>query len=125
MVRLPFDPAIRPLYDLLEVALHPSRWDAFPQAVLEALALGLPVVASDATGNAEIIRPGVDGLLVAPTDPAAWAAALDRLLGDPALAARLGASGRRRAREDFAVDRMLDRTLAVYHAVLAERALRR
>lgn len=125
VVRLPFEPAIRPLYDLLELALHPSRWDAFPQAVLEALALGLPVVASDATGNAEIIRHEADGLLVAPTDPAAWAAAIDHLLGDPALAARLGAAGRRRAREDFSLDRMLDRTLAVYHAVLAERALRR
>ncbi len=118
VVRLPFIPAIRPLYELLEVALHPSRHDALPQAVLEAMALGKPVIASDASGNAEIIHHGVDGLLAAPTDPSAWASALERVLQDGALAARLGAAGRRRAREDFAFDLMLDRTLAVYHAVL-------
>jgi glycosyltransferase involved in cell wall biosynthesis len=122
VVRLPFDPAIRPLYDLLELVLHPSRRDALPQAVLEALALEKPVIASDATGNAEIVRHEVDGLLVPPDDPVAWAAAIDRLLGDPALAARLGASGRRRAREDFAFARTIDRTLAVYREVIAARA---
>lgn len=118
VVRLPFDPAIRPLYELLEVALHPSRFDAFPQAVLEALALGKPVIASRASGNAVIIRDGIDGLLVDPLDPREWAAALDRVLGDPALAARLAASGARRAREDFPFDRVLDRTLALYRELV-------
>jgi glycosyltransferase involved in cell wall biosynthesis len=119
VVRLPFDPEIRPLYELLDLVLHPSRWDALPQAVLEALALEKPVIASHATGNAEIIRQEVDGLLVTPDDPAAWAAAIDRLLGDDALAGRLAASGRRRARDDFPFSRTIDRTLAVYRSVLA------
>jgi glycosyltransferase involved in cell wall biosynthesis len=121
VTRLPFDPAIRPLYDLLELVLHPSRWDALPQAVLEALALEKPVIASDATGNAEILRHEVDGLLVSPEDPAAWARAVDRLLEDPALAARLAASGKRRAREDFPFERTIDRTLAVYRDVLGRK----
>ena len=119
VVRLPFLPEIRPLYDLLEVALHPSRWDAFPQAVLEAMALGKPVIASNATGNAVIIQNEVNGLLVAPTDPAAWAAALDRVLTDTALAARLGAAAVRRSRDDFPLQRTIDRTIAVYREALA------
>lgn len=118
VVRLPFRPDVRPLYDLVELALHPSRWDALPQAVLEAMALGMPVIASDATGNAVILRDGLDGLLVHPTDPAAWALAIDRVLGDPALATRLGAAARRRARGDFPFSRTLDQTIALYHDVL-------
>jgi glycosyltransferase involved in cell wall biosynthesis len=118
VVRLPFRPDIRPLYDLIELALHPSRWDALPQAVLEAMALGKPVIASDASGNAVILRDGLDGLLVPPTDPAAWARAIDRVLGDPALAARLGAEARRRARGGFPFSRTLDQTIALYHDVL-------
>lgn len=118
VVRLPFLPDVRPLYDLIELALHPSRWDALPQAVLEAMALGKPVIASDASGNAVILRDGLDGLLVPPTDPAAWALAIDRVLGDPSLAARLGAEARRRARGGFPFSRTLDQTIALYHDVL-------
>lgn len=121
VVRLPFDPAIRPLYDLVEVALHPSRWDALPQAVLEAMALGKPVIASRATGNAVIIRDGVDGLLVEPMNPTAWATAIDRVLRDPLLAAGLGAAARRRARGDFPFTRTIDRTLALFATLCAVR----
>jgi glycosyltransferase involved in cell wall biosynthesis len=119
VVRLPFDPSIRPLYDLLEIALHPSRFDAFPQAVLEAMALGKPVIASNATGNAIIVQNEVSGLLVEPDDPAAWAKALERVLGDAPLAERLGAAAIRRAREDFPFERTIDQTLALYREVLA------
>ncbi|HSB54177.1 MAG TPA: glycosyltransferase family 4 protein [Gemmatimonadales bacterium] len=118
VVRLPFDPEVRPLYDLLEVALHPSRWDALPQAVLEAMALGKPVIASRATGNEVIIRHGLDGLLAAPDDPSDWARQLESLLADPQLAARLGAAACRRAREDFSLEEMFDRTLAVYRSLV-------
>ena len=114
VVRLPFLPDIRPLYDLLEVALHPSRWDALPQAVLEAMALGKPVLASRATGHEVLIEHGVDGLLLPPTDPRAWGAALDQLLGDPALAARLGAAAREHARTRFPFTRTVDQTVALY-----------
>jgi phosphatidyl-myo-inositol dimannoside synthase len=120
VVRLPFEPAIRPLYDLLEVALHPSRWDALPQAVLEAMALGKPVIASRATGHEVLIRDEVDGLLVSPDDPMAWAAALDRVLGDAALADRLGREARPRAREGFPLERTIEETVRVYRTVLEE-----
>jgi len=117
VVRLPFRYDTRPLYELADLVLHPSRWDALPQAVLEAMALGKPVVASAATGNAVIIRDGVDGLLVAPTDRAAWASGVDRVLSDAGLAGRLGAEARRRAREDFRFDVTVERTLALYREV--------
>lgn len=119
VVRLPFLSDVRPLYDLVEVVLHPSRWDALPQAALEAMALGKPVIASRATGNAVIITNEQDGLLVEPGDPDAWASALERLFADPALAARLGAAARRRAREDFPLERTIARTIALYHECLA------
>jgi glycosyltransferase involved in cell wall biosynthesis len=54
--------------------------------------------------------------------PAAWAAAIERLLADPILAARLGAAARVRAREGFPFDRTIDRTLALYRAILHRRA---
>jgi glycosyltransferase involved in cell wall biosynthesis len=118
VVRLPFLSDVRPLYELVEVVLHPSRWDALPQAVLEAMALGKPVIASRATGNAVIITDEQDGLLVEPSEPDAWARALERLLGNPALAARLGAAARRRAREDFPLEQTITRTVALYHECL-------
>jgi glycosyltransferase involved in cell wall biosynthesis len=118
VVRLPFRYDTRPLYDLAELVLHPSRWDALPQAVLEAMALGKAVIASDATGNAEIIRDGVSGLLVPPADRVAWAAAMDQVLTDAALAARLGEAARRRAREDFRLEQTVDRTIALYRDVV-------
>jgi glycosyltransferase involved in cell wall biosynthesis len=118
VVRLPFLPDVRPLYDLLEVVLHPSRWDAFPQAVLEAMALGKPLIGSNATGNAVIVQDGIDGILVPSTELAAWAEAIDRLLTDRELAGRLGRAAIRRAREDFPFSRTIDRTLACYHEVL-------
>ena len=117
VVRLPFLPDIRPLYNLLDVVLHPSRWDAMPQAVLEAMALGKPVLASHATGNAVLIEHGVSGLLLPPTDPRAWATALDQVLADPMLAARLGAAAREHARTRFPVARTIEQTVALYRAV--------
>ena len=87
VVMLPFIPDVRPLYELLELVLLPSRMEGFSQALLEAMALGKPVIASAAAGNLDLVAAGVDGLLVSPSDPAAWAGAIERVLGDPAWAA--------------------------------------
>ena len=117
-VCLPFTSEVRPLYELLEVVLLPSRIEGLSQSLLEAMALGKPVIASAAAGNLDLIRHETDGLLVPPLDPAAWAAAIDRVLGDPALAARLGGAATRTARETFALERTVERTLALYREVV-------
>jgi glycosyltransferase involved in cell wall biosynthesis len=72
--------------------------EPFGQVVLEGMAAGLPVVAADAGGPAELITNDVDGLLVAPGDAAALAAALERLTTDPELRQRLGEAARERSR---------------------------
>jgi phosphatidylinositol alpha-mannosyltransferase len=71
--------------------------ESFGVVLVEAMAAGLPVVASDIPGYDEVVRDGVDGLLVPPRNPAALAAAAGRLLNDPALAERLVTAGRDRA----------------------------
>lgn len=81
-----------------EVFLAPNTGgESFGVVLVEAMAAGLPVVASDIAGYREVVRHEEEGLLVTPGDPKALAEAVARLLGDPGLAARLGAAGRRRA----------------------------
>ena len=82
-----------------------SRSEGFPVAVLEAMAAGLPVVATDVGGVAEAVEHGETGLLVPAADSEALARALERLVADGALRRRLGAAGRARARSLFDVER--------------------
>lgn len=117
VVCLPFGPSVRPLYELLELVLLPSRIEGLSQALLEAMALGKPAIASAAGGNLDLIEDGVDGLLVRPYDAGAWAAAINRVLGDAALASRLGGAGRHTARVTFSLERTVERTLALYQAL--------
>lgn len=118
VVTVPYIAEIRPLYELLELVLLPSRMEGFSQALLEAMALGKPVVASAAAGNLDLVTDGSDGLLIPPSDPAAWAAALERLLGDAELCRRLGEAASRTARETYALERTVERTAEVYQDVL-------
>lgn len=89
-------------------------------SVREAMALRRAVVASDVGGNSELVVDGEVGLLVPPRDVGALAAALDRLLADPELRARLGAAARRRVVEHFSTGHRLDRLEALYRHLLAE-----
>jgi glycosyltransferase involved in cell wall biosynthesis len=94
-----------------DVLVHPARWEGFGLALLEAMLCGLPVVATSVSSIPEIVADGETGLLVPPDDPAALRAALERVLADPA---GLGEAGRRRARQEFSVERMARRTVDVY-----------
>lgn len=125
VVCVPFTSDIRPLYDLLEVVLLPSRIEGLSQSLLEAMALGKPVIASQAAGNVDLVAPEVSGLLVPPLDARAWAAAIDRVLEDPDLALRLGTAARRTARETFSLDLTVERTLRLYQSLVAPPALAR
>lgn len=100
----------------VHVAVLPSYHEGVPRFLLEAAASGLPLVASDIPGCRMVVEPGVNGLLVPPRDPAALAAALERLLRDPALRAAMG-----RASRAIAVERFDQRTiLARYESLYKE-----
>lgn len=90
--------ALRACHSHADLFCAPSLGrESFGMVLLEAMAAGVPVIASDIDGYAEVVEPGVDGLLVSPGDPAALAGAMDYLLGDPALRLRLVRAGRRKA----------------------------
>ncbi len=95
-----------------------AGWEGMGLSILEAMAAGLPVVASRVGGIPEAVVDGETGILVPPGSPAALARALEAVLGDPALGARMGASGRARAEVRFTLPRMVAETLAVYERVL-------
>ncbi|WP_337176623.1 glycosyltransferase family 4 protein [Paludisphaera sp.] len=103
----------------------PSRYENLPNTVLEGSAFGAPMVASDAGGIPEIVQDGESALLVPPGDPDALACALDRLLDDPSLAARLGAAAADRAWREFRPDAIITRTLEFYADVIARHAASR
>ena len=97
-----------------DVFAFPSRFEGLCLAVIEAQAAGVPVVATPVGGIRETVVDGETGLLVPVGDPAALAEAVGRLLGDPALAVRLAAEARRRVRDRYSVERMVEETLRLY-----------
>jgi L-malate glycosyltransferase len=108
----------RALTGLLDVLVVPSLTEGSPLIVLEAMAAGVPVVASAVGGIPDQVRHGVEGILVPPDDPDALAGALGALLGDPAHAHRLGEAGRRRTENEFSHEALVRRIEAVYRAAL-------
>ena len=91
--------------------------ESFGLVLVEAMAAGVPVVATDIPGYREVVRNGVDGLLVRPNDPGALSDAVRRVLSEPELASALAAAGRARAPE-FAWDAVVPRLEAVYGRAL-------
>lgn len=100
------------------LAVPSTRPEPLGLVALEGAAAGLPVVASRHGGVAEVVRDGETGLLVAPGDPVALAAALRRLRGEPALAERLGSAAAEDVRVRFSRERMLADVQAVYDRLL-------
>jgi glycosyltransferase involved in cell wall biosynthesis len=112
------------LVGLMEVLVVPSVTEGSPLIVLEAMATGVPVVASAVGGIPDQIRHDKEGLLVPPGDTGALGEALLNLLRDPALARRLGEAGRRRATSEFAHPTMVRRIEDVYRDALGRPASR-
>jgi phosphatidylinositol alpha-mannosyltransferase len=108
-------------YGAADVFVAPATGqESFGYILVEAMAAGVPVVASDIAGYREVVRSGIEGLLVPPGDPKALAEAVSRVLSDPILAARLSEAGRTRA-AGFGWDRVVPRIEAVYRRVLDTR----
>ncbi len=105
------------LFREADVFVLPTRGECFAQVIPEAMASGLPIVATGVAGIPEMVRPGVNGFLVPPSDPAALAAALDRLAADPGLRAELGAASLAIARREHDAMANADRILALLQDV--------
>ena len=111
------------LYALMTVLALPSHREGLPRAPMEASAMGVPTVATAIRGCREVVRPDENGFLVPLGDPGALAGALDRILTDPALAARLGARARELAVTEFDEQIMFRRVAAAYRRLLAAKGL--
>jgi glycosyltransferase involved in cell wall biosynthesis len=116
---LPFDGRVEPYLRALDAFVLPSLWEGLPLAVLEAMWLCLPVVATAVNGTPEAVADGVTGTLVPPADAAALAEAMSALASDPAARQRMGAAGREAAERRFGVTEMVERVLSVYRGATA------
>lgn len=101
-----------------DIAVLPSAAEGMPNAVLEYMAAGLPVVASAVGGNLEVIADGQTGLLVPPGDSVALGRALSRLLADDVLALRLARKGRELVEQRFSFERLTREVGALYEELL-------
>jgi glycosyltransferase involved in cell wall biosynthesis len=102
------------------VVLPTSYREGVPRSLIEGAAAGLPIVTTDAPGCREVVEDGVNGILVPVRDGAALAAAIRKLVLDPALAARMGAASRQKALAQFDERIVLANTLAVYRELVPE-----
>ncbi len=114
------DGELAALYRSADIFVLPAsaRSEAFGIVLLEAMAAGLPCVTTElGTGTSYVVRDGVTGLVVPARTPPALAEALNRLLADEALRARMGEAGQARARREFRQETMVERVEAVYQSV--------
>ncbi|MDW5267507.1 MULTISPECIES: glycosyltransferase family 4 protein [Acidobacteriaceae] len=104
-----------------DIFVLPSRSEGFSNAIVEAMAASLPVVATNVGGNAEAVQHGVSGFIVPAEDPDALAAAITQLLADPVKAKGMGIAGRQRVAEKFTTEAMMLQTTATYRKLLTQR----
>jgi sugar transferase (PEP-CTERM/EpsH1 system associated) len=105
----------------LDLFVLPSLAEGISNTILEAMASGLPVVATRVGGNPELVVEGVTGMLVPPADPAAQAEVIRGYVVNPNNLTRHGRAGRTRAEKHFSIEAMVDGYIGVYEAVLRDR----
>jgi len=105
-----------------QISLLVSNWEGFPLSILEAMRAGLPVVASRVGGVAEAVDDGTTGYVVPQGQSEMLRDKIERLIASPTLRVQLGRNGRRRYEQHFTLDRLVAKTLTVYHNVLAGRS---
>lgn len=110
------------LLETADIFAFPPRWDeGQPLVALEVMSAGLPLVVTSSGGLTETVRDGVDAIIVPKHDPEAIAAAITRLLKDPALRAAMGAAGRERYEAEYTIDRWGSRMLEAFEVALEMR----
>ena len=103
------------------LAVLPSRWEGMPNALLEAMACGLPCVATRVSGSEDIIQHGVNGLLVGSEDYRGMAQALLTLLRDPLLAQKYGQAARETVERHYSLEQIMDRYVELYQRMTKHR----
>jgi glycosyltransferase involved in cell wall biosynthesis len=111
-------PDVPAILQTCDVLVRPSLLEGMPLTVLEAMACGLPVVATPVSGTAELVRHGENGLLVRPADPASLARAILRLMENEPLREAQGRKARRLVEDGYSWDAVAEKTLAVYRELL-------
>jgi glycosyltransferase involved in cell wall biosynthesis len=111
------------LLPALDVLVQPSLHEGLPNAILEAMAARLPVVATAVGGTPEVVVDGVTGMLVPPRDPQALAAAVTALLRDPDLRRKMGRAGREQVERRFSIEETVRRTEELYATLLQDKGV--
>ena len=107
-------------YSGLDLFVMPSLWEGMPVALLEALSYGLPVVATAVSGIPEVVRDGVEGLLVAPANPQQIATGMLELLGNPQKRLEMGGQGRARIENEYSREKMVAAYANLYREMVKE-----
>ncbi len=109
---------VEKIYPLMDVYVQPSVSEGFGLSLLEAMASGVPIVATKTGGIPEVVVDGKTGILVPPRNPLALSKAMEDLLSDPNLSRKMGNSGRKRVEKLFDIQGVLGKIEALYEAVL-------
>ncbi|HEY7534149.1 MAG TPA: glycosyltransferase family 4 protein [Nitrospiraceae bacterium] len=118
---LGFRPDLLNVLRSLDIFVIPSvEGDTIPQVLIEAMAVGLPVISTSAGSIPDVIMDRQTGMIVAPRDSATLARRIEELLGDAALRHTLGSNAHRLVAEHYSIDRMLDRVEQIYRKVLSQ-----
>jgi glycosyltransferase involved in cell wall biosynthesis len=112
---------VRALYAAADAFVLPSRKEGLPTVVLEAMASGLAVIATQVGGVPDVVTHGQDGLLVSPRSPEGLCGAMAEVAADPSLCTRLGRSARSRVEREYSVEQMGKSYLGVYERAIVPR----
>lgn len=118
-------PEVRAELAAADIFVLPSHFEGQPISVLEAMAAGLPIIATDVGANAAVLRDGIDGIVVPPHAPTQLADALGRLAADPDLRAEMGRAARLRVAESFSLQRLSSDLADIYQQALDRQRTRK
>lgn len=114
---------VEKIFPIAELFILPSLWEGMPNAILEAMAAGKPIVATKVGGVPELVVHGETGILVPPEDSDALASAIIGLLRDKLKAKKMGEAGRMRVEEHFNISKTIKETEYIYLELLKEKQL--
>src|SRR5262245_36240031 len=105
----------------IDIVVHPSLTEGLSNVILEAMAVGIPVVATSVGGNPELVEDGRTGFLIPAENAVEIANSIERLLDAPDMARAFGEQARQRVINEFAIERMLSKTEALYARLIEQR----